>query len=90
MGKFTHLTIGKSKEVKLGDVVYTIRPLTARYLSVFMSLNDAEDKAASMRALILASLQQTDATITLADIDEIPIKEMATIMEAVMDVNEMK
>jgi hypothetical protein len=90
MGKFTHLTIGKSKEVKIGDVVYTIRPLTARYLSVFMSLNNADDKVNSMKALILASLQQTDAELTAADVDEIPFKELTDVMEAVMTVNEMK
>ena len=87
MGRFNY-TLGKGKDVQIGDETFTIRQLNARNLALF--LDEKQDKAESMFKMVLASLQQTDETITMADIDEMPLPVFQQVAEAVMEVNELK
>lgn len=88
MGRFSNLTLGKGKSITIGDEEFNISPLTGKYLGLFMEIGDGKNKDA-MREIILATLQQTDASITKDDINELPLKELTKIMEAVMEVNEL-
>lgn len=88
MGRFSKLTLGKGKSITIGDETFEIKPLTGKYLGIFMELGKGNDKE-SMVQLILASLQTADDSITMEDINELPLGVLTTIMETVMDVNEL-
>jgi len=87
MGKFNYL-LGEAKEVKIGKDAYSIKPLTARHLGLFMS-TEKDNQSEAMFGLIAASLQQTDETITIEDIKELPISIFNDVAEIVMTVNEL-
>lgn len=89
MGRFSKLTQGKGKTIKIGEEEFEIKPLTGKYLGLFMELGDGKNKGA-MTELIVASLQESDDTITKSDIEELPINVLTTIMETIMEVNELK
>lgn len=89
MGKFSNLLENKGKEIKIGDEVYIIRPLTGKYLGLFMELSQGKQENATYE-LILASLKQTDQSITLEDVQELPLNTLTKIMEVIAEVNELK
>jgi hypothetical protein len=84
MGKFNYL-LGNGKEVTIGNDVFTIKQLTARHMSVFMEDNGKQEEM--MYKIVTASLQQTDETITISDIYELPLKVFQDVSEVVMEVN---
>ena len=83
MGKFNVL-LGKGKEVKIGEEVYEIKPLTAKHLGLFVGETNQAD---AMFELITVSLQQTDPSITKADIEEMPVNIFNEVAEVIMEVN---
>jgi hypothetical protein len=85
MGKFNYL-LGNGKEVTIGNDVYTIKQLTARHMAVFMG-SDSEKQEEMIYKIVTASLQQTDETITLDDVYELPLSVFQTLSEVVIDVN---
>jgi hypothetical protein len=87
MGKFAYLTLGKEKSYKIGETEYIIKPLTARYLGIFIELSDKTDRMDAMQRLVLVSLQYTDPSLTLDDIQELPVKNLQDLMTIIMDVN---
>lgn len=89
MGRFANLTLGKGKEITIGDETFEIKPLTGKHLGLFMELGDGKNNKA-MYELILASLQQTDSSIKKEDIEELPLGVLTKVMEAIMDVNELQ
>lgn len=89
MGRFTRLLQAKGKDITLGDETFNIKPLTGKYLGLFMEMGD-DKKSDASKALILASLQQTDGTITMDDVDSIPLKHCLKIIKVITEVNELK
>lgn len=87
MGKFNYLLKG-SEKVTIGDEEFTIRPLTARHLGIF--LGDNNNQYDTMMKIILASLQQTDETITHEDIEELPLNVFQEVSDVVLKVNDLK
>lgn len=87
MGKFNYLLKG-SEKVKIGDDEFTIKPLTARHLGIF--LGDTDNQQETMMRIILTSLQQTDETITREDIEELPLNIFQEVSEVVLKVNDLK
>lgn len=87
MGKFNYL-LGKAKEIKIGDEVFKLRPLTARHMDVFMDV-DKDSQAEMIFKIVTASLQQTDETIIIDDVKELPLPIFQEISEAVMEINEL-
>lgn len=88
MGRFSKLLEGKGKEVKLGDETFVIKPLSARYLGLFMN-TDKDKQAEASVGLVVASLKQTDDTITDDDVKELPLKTFNEVVEVIMEVNEL-
>lgn len=89
MGRFSKLLEGKGKDIKIGDEVFTIKPLSGKHIGLILELGDENKKAEALKHIILYSLQQTDPTITLEDIDELPASIINKIMEIIMNVNEL-
>lgn len=87
MGRFEYLKDGKSKEVKIGKETFKVKPLNLDSLGYFTDKNLSEaDRAFN---IVLKTLQQTDESITMDDVKELPIKVFNDVMEAVMEVNEL-
>ena len=78
----------KGKDIVIGDETYNIKPLSAQYLGLFMDENKGKQNEATLN-MILVSLQQTDAELTLDDVKELPLKMVTDIVEVIMDVNEL-
>lgn len=89
MGRFSRLLQKKGKDVKIGDETFNIKPLTGKYLGLFMEMGD-DNKSDASKNLILASLQQTDETITMADIDELPLGILTELIKVITEVNELE
>lgn len=87
MGRFNYV-LGKAEEVKIGDEVFKIKQLGTRHLGLFMNGNGKVD-ASTIIDMVLASLQQTDETITKEDVEELPLPLFQKIAEVVMKVNEL-
>jgi hypothetical protein len=93
MGKFNYL-LGKGKSVYIPDengkdVEYVIKPLTNRHMDVFTNSKD-ESESEMINKLVLASLQQTDESLTLDDVKDLPFGLSKNIIEVVMEVNELQ
>lgn len=89
MGRFSTLTRSEGKEITIGDEKFSIKPLVGKYLGLFMDMEDSKKKESVMKKIILISLQETDSTITEADIDELPLKHIMEIFEVISEVNEL-
>lgn len=85
MGKFNYL-LGEGKEVKIGNEVYNCKPLSARYMTLFM---DMEDKNEAVYKMVSATLQQTDETITVDDVKDLPLGIFQTISEVILELNDL-
>lgn len=83
MGKFNYL-LGEGKEVTIGEEVYTCRPLSARYMTLFMETDQKEDAVYKM---VAATLQQTDETITVEDIMDLPLGIFQELSSVILDLN---
>lgn len=93
MGKFNYL-LGKGKVVCIPDengkdVEYNIKPLSNRHMDLFTNSKEASEME-MVNNLVLASLQQTDETLKLEDIQELPLGLSKKITEVVMEVNELQ
>ena len=88
MGRFSNLLEGKGKDITIGNEVFTIAPLTAKHMGVLMDMTEG-NKSEALFSMVLASLQQTDESITLDDIKELPMNVINDIMEVVNEVNEL-
>lgn len=89
MGRFSRLLQAKGKDIMIGEETFNIKPLTGKYLGLFMEMGDSKNKDSASKELILASLKQTDETITMEDVNEIPLKDMVKIIEVISEVNEL-
>lgn len=89
MGRFSKLLQNKGKDVKIGEDTFNIKPLTGDSLGLFMDIDETQKEQASFK-MIQASLNQTDETITLDDIKELPLNEVTKLMEVISEVNELK
>lgn len=89
MGKFSRLLQAKGKDVTIGDEVYNIKPLTGKHMGLFMS-SEGDNQAEALFNLVLVSLQQTDATLTIEDIQELPMGVLTEVFNVVSEVNELK
>jgi hypothetical protein len=87
MGRFKYLTEGKEKTFKIGDVDYKVGPLKGKYLGLFMGQADKDDTNKNIMLLLLATLQETEPALTVADIEELPIEITSKLLEMVYDVN---
>lgn len=91
MGRFSRLTQAKGKEVVIGDEKFTIKPLSGKYMGLFMDMDGSTDKKSkALYELVLISLQQTEPELTIEDIDELPLKIVMKVFEIIMEVNEFK
>ncbi len=88
MGKFSRLLQAKGKDVVIDEKTYNIKPLTGKYLGLFMEMGSKKEEATF--ELILASLRQTDDTISRDDLNELPLSVIMSIMEVITEVNELK
>ena len=93
MGKFNYL-LGKGKVVSIPDengkeVEWTIRPLSNRHMDLFTNSKEGSQMEV-INNIVLASLQQTDESLTLEDIKELPLGLSKKITEVVMEVNELQ
>ena len=89
MGKFSRLLQAKGKDVTIGDEVYNIKPLTAKYIGLFMDVDKEKQDEATFE-MVAISLQQTDSEITIDDVKELPLKILNELIEVIMEVNELK
>ena len=89
MGKFSRLLQAKGKDIVIGDETYNIKPLSAKYLGLFMDESGKDKNNEATLNMILVSLQQTDAELTLDDVKELPLKMVTDIVEVIMEVNEL-
>jgi hypothetical protein len=89
MGRFSRLLQAKGKDIKIGDEVFNIKPLTGKYLGLFAGIDENKQDEATFN-MILASLRQTDESITLEDVKELPMGVISKIMEVISEVNEIK
>jgi hypothetical protein len=89
MGRFSNLTLGKGKEVTIGDEKFEIKPLTGKHMGLFMELGDEKTKNEAANKLILYSLKEADNTITDEDVNELPLNELSKLMEVILEVNEL-
>lgn len=91
MGKFSRLLQAKGKDVEIDGEVFNIKPLGGKYMGLFLGMdNSDEKKTKAIYELVLISLQQTDESITAEDINELPLKYIMDIFQAIMEVNEFK
>lgn len=93
MGKFNYL-LGKGKTISIPDengkeVEWTIRPLSNRHMDLFMNSKDVS-QVEMINNLVLASLQQTDESLRLEDIKDLPLGLSKKITEVVMEVNDLQ
>ena len=88
MGRFDNLLQGKGKEIKIGDEVFTIKPLPAKFIGLFMDVG--ENKMDATFELVAESLKTGDPTITVDDIKELPMSVLNDIIEVITEVNEIK
>jgi len=90
MGRFSKLLQNKGKEIKIGEEVFIIKPLTGEYLGTFMEMGD--NKNGIINELILTSLNQAkpDEPITMEDIKELPLGILTKLMETITEINELK
>ena len=88
MGRFSKLLQNTGKEFVIGEEKFMIKPLTGKHLGLFMNVKESEKDKASMN-MILVTLQQTDKTITLEDIGELPFGTITKLMEVITEVNEL-
>ena len=89
MGRFSRLLQAKGKDIMIGDEKFTIKPLTGKYLGLFMEVDDSKKEDATYN-LILVSLQQTDETLTIDDVKELPLNYITDIMKTITEVNELE
>lgn len=86
MGKFNYL-LGEGKELVIGEESYICRPLSARYLTLFM---DSDDKDEVVYKLVAATLAQTDSEITVEDVKDMPLSIFQKVSEIVLELNNLK
>ena len=86
-GKFNYM-LGEGKEVILGDKTFVCKPLSARYLSVFANSKE-EDKEELVFNIVAATLQQTDKTITVDDVKDMPLGKFQLLSQVIIELNEL-
>jgi hypothetical protein len=89
MGRFSRILQAKGKDVTIGDEVFTIKPLNGDSLGLFIGIDDSDQEDATFN-MILISLQQTDKSITLEDVKELPLGIITELVEVISTVNELK
>lgn len=72
----------------IGDEEFVVKPLTGK--AMFALADAGQDKAKVMEAMVLCTLQGNDASITAEDIADIPFGDMGKLIEAIVEVNDMK
>lgn len=91
MGRFSRLLQTKGKDITIDGEVFNIKPLSAKYLGLLMEASDNKAKQTeAMFELITTSLKQTESTITVDDVKELPLKYINEITEVILEVNELK
>lgn len=90
MGRFDDLLQDLGKEIKLGAETFVIRPLRTKYIGLLAgSDNNPEKQTKNIIQAVLISLQQTDPTITLEDVESLPIARLKEIINVMLEVNEL-
>lgn len=86
MGRFEELTKGKEKELTILGQVYVIKTLPGKYLGLFAEMANS-DKETSVKKIVFESLKMSDNTVTMQDVDELPIGYLMDVFAASMEVN---
>lgn len=87
MGRFSRLLQAKGKDIVIGDETYNIKPLESKYMGLFT--DSKKDQAEAMFEIVMVSLQQTHADITVDDVKELPMSVFKEVVDVIMDVNEL-
>lgn len=86
MGKWNINKLEKTADITIGDDKYTLKTLGSEYLDLFMN-EDKKDMSEINNKLILASLKQCDASITMDDIKTLPLFKIMELIKAISEIN---
>jgi len=82
--------LGKSKTVKIGDEELEIKPLTVKELPLIIRMGEDKERPQAMKELIQITLKKAVPDATQEEIDGFGIQYFNELIEAVMDVNNLK
>lgn len=81
---------GKSKKVRIGEIELEIKPLSVSDMDLMMNLSkEGPEQIESMKTLIKKVLNDAIPDATDEEIDNVAVEHIMTIMEAIMEVNNL-
>ena len=85
MSLLTDIINDKVEVVSIAGIEFEFRPMKAKHASLFKQEKGKEMEM--MIAMLTATLQDTDPTITLKEVEDLPFMILTDAMEALMKVN---
>ena len=82
--------VGKGKEIEIGGIHIDIKPLTASSMVYLIQLEKEETKAEAIKQIVRTTLKDSVPDATDEEIDKIGIEYVVTIMETIMEVNNLQ
>jgi len=82
--------LAKPKEIELGGEKFQIKPLTVKDMPLIMKLGKDETQGEAMNELVKKVLKEAEPNATDEELDNISMEHLQALMEAIMEVNNLK